>query len=216
MRILNGTKVVEAPADWADGLRNDGRGIVADVGAGDGRFVYESARHHPASIYVAIDPDADTLAEYAFRAGRKPARGGVENAHFVVAPVQQLPAELAGLADVVCVNFPWGSLLRGVLEPQADVLQALASLTRRGGDFELVLSYDPEHDPNAFTGSTLPALDETYIAETLTPAYEAAGLLVRESRRLTQDEALAIPSSWGRRLLHARPRPVFRIAGGVR
>jgi hypothetical protein len=36
-----------------------------------------------------------------------------------------------------------------------------------------------------------------------------------QHRRLTQDEALAIPSNWGRRLLHARPRDVYYIAGIV-
>jgi 16S rRNA (adenine(1408)-N(1))-methyltransferase len=161
-----------------------------------------------------VDPDATTLAEYAYRASRKPARGGIDNARFVVAPLEKLPPEIEGIAALVRVNFPWGSLLRALLEPDAAALGALMQLAP-GGRFEIVLSYDPQHDTGAFAGDSLPPLDETRIANVLTPAYLSAGLEVKEQRRLTQDEALAIPSTWGRRLLHARPRNVYWVAGAV-
>ena len=212
MRILNGTKVTEAPPGWRDALA--GRRVVIDLGAGDGRWAYETARRDPPGVYIALDPDAETLSEYAYRASRRPARGGVANAHFVVASVELLPPELDGVADVVRVNFPWGSLLRGLIEPQAGVLRALASLSKRGGRFELVLAYVPEHDTGAFAGQALPALDTSRI-EALEGAYRASGLDVEEYRSLTQDEALAVESTWGRRLLHARPRPVWWLAGSV-
>src|SRR3972149_3526249 len=132
MRILNGTKVIDAEPGWREALLHGGRRVVIDLGAGDGRFAYESARNDAASVYVAVDPDAAALAAYAFRACRKPARGGVANAHFVVA-VAALPAPLHALADLVCVNFPWGGLLRGLLQPETAVLRALASLAKPGG-----------------------------------------------------------------------------------
>ena len=113
MRILNGTKPTDAPDSWRATL--DGQRVVVDVGAGDGRWVYESARGDPSSVYIAIDPDGEALAEYAYRASRKPARGGIANAQFVVASVEKLPPELDSIADVVRVNFPWGSLLRGLM-----------------------------------------------------------------------------------------------------
>jgi 16S rRNA (adenine(1408)-N(1))-methyltransferase len=209
---MQGSKVIEAPPTWRQDLTLDGRPVIIDLGAGDGRYVYETARSEPASLYVAVDPDADALSEYAYRASRKPARGGVESAHFIVASVEQLPPELTGVAALVRVNFPWGSLLRALLEPNPATMQALISLAP-GGRFEIVFSYDPKHDTGAFSGDALPALDEAFIAEVLAPAYGAAGLNVTEQRRLSQDEALAIPSTWGRRLLHARPRNVYFLAG---
>jgi 16S rRNA (adenine(1408)-N(1))-methyltransferase len=212
MRILQGKKPVDAPPDWRARVDAAGRPVVVDLGAGNGRFVYDSARGDPDSLYVAVDPDAVTLAEYAFKASRKPARGGVENAVFVVAAAEALPPELMAIARLVRVNFPWGSLLRGLLRPHPDVLDAVASLLSPGGTIEIIMAYDPEHDPNAFTGDPLPALDEAYLEEALLPAYEAAGLRCTVRRRLTRDEALAVPSSWGRRLLHARPRNVFFLA----
>ena len=95
MRILQGTRAVEAPPGWRDAIERDGRPVVIDLGAGDGRYVYDSARHDPSRFYVAVEPNADALSEYAYRATRKPARGGVENVAFVVAAVERLPPELA-------------------------------------------------------------------------------------------------------------------------
>jgi 16S rRNA (adenine(1408)-N(1))-methyltransferase len=209
MRILQARKVIEAPAGWRASIDVDGRPVVIDLGAGDGRFAYESARADPGSLYVAADPDAESLGDYAFRAARKPARGGVENAVFVVAAVEALPPELLAIATRVRINFPWGSLMRGLLEPDPRVLAAIQSLLRPAGLIEVIVSYDQEHDPNAFAGEPLPPLDASYIQNTLVPAYEDEGLHVTEQRRLTQDEALAVPSTWGRRLLHARPRDVY-------
>ena len=210
MRILDGTKVVDAGPRWRDAVSE--RRVVIDLGAGDARWVYDSARSDPESVYIAVDPDADALREYAYRASRKPSRGGVANASFVVASVEQLPPELLGMADLVRVNFPWGGLLRGLIEPRDDVLRAIASLGKVNARFEIVLAYMPEHDTGAFAGGPLPALEETRLKE-LEPAYAEAGLIIEDRRRLTQDEALTLPSTWGRRLLHARPRPVFLLSG---
>ena len=213
MRVLQGSKVVEAGPGWRDELLAGRRPLVIDLGAGDGRWAYESARRDALSLYIALDPDAEALGEYAFRAARKPARGGVENARFVVAGVEQIPPELGEMAQRVRVNFPWGSLLRGLLQPQPDVLAGLKGLLAPGDSFEVVLSYDPQHDTGAFAGEALPAPDMAYFADVLAPAYQAAGLLLQSYRPMTQDEALAIASTWGRRLLHARPRQVFWLEG---
>jgi 16S rRNA (adenine(1408)-N(1))-methyltransferase len=215
MRILQGTKLVDAPPTWRDDLEASGRRVVIDLGAGDGRFAFESARRDPESVYIAVDPDAAALSSYAYRAARKPARGGVKNAVFVVAALEQLPSELRQIASLVRVNFPWGSLLRGLLRPEPDALQRLASLARRGGRFEIVFTYDPLHDFGAFPGETLPRLDEADIDEFLMSPYAAAGLEIEARRALTRDEALAIPSTWGRRLLHGRPRAVYTVEGRV-
>ena len=215
MRILHGTKVIEAPPGWRDAIDRDGRAVVIDIGAGDGRWVYGSARADPSRYFVAVDPDADALSESAYRASRKPARGGVDNAAFVIAAVERLPPELAGMAALIRINFPWGSLLRSLLQPDLAVLRSIAAIAAAGGGFEIVFSYHPEHDTNAFIGDPLPALTSQYVEGILVPAYRAAGLQVTEHRRLSQDEALAIPSSWGRRLLHARPRDVYYLAGSV-
>ena len=133
-----------------------------------------------------------------------------------MAPVEALPAELHGIADVVRVNFPWGSLLRGLLQP--DARDARGDLRPRQGAarrFEIVMSYDPSHDTNAFAGEPLPPLDEAYIDSVLVPAYAESGMSINVRHQMFRDEALELPSTWGRRLLHARPRDVYFIAGDI-
>jgi 16S rRNA (adenine(1408)-N(1))-methyltransferase len=208
MRVLQGSKVIEAPAGWREGWAR----VVIDLGTGDGRFPYTKAREDPASLYAGIDPDAAAMAEYAFRASRKPARGGVTNVLYVVASVEQLPPELSAAADLVYVVFPWGSLLRGLLAPEPAALRAVAGLVKPGGGIEIVVSFEPEHDTGVAGAGELPVLDEARI-DALIPAYAEAGIAIESRRRLTADEALAIPSTWSRRLLHARPRDVFSISG---
>ena len=61
-------------------------------------------------------------------------------------------------------------------------------------------------------GDALQVLDEAGV-EALKPVYAEHGLLIEAATRLTQDDALAIASTWGRRLLHARPRPVMLVSG---
>jgi hypothetical protein len=90
-------------------------------------------------------------------------------------------------------------------------MHAIAALVQPGAEIEVVMSYDPQHDTNAFAGSPLPPLDDRYLRETLLPALQSMRFEVRDYRRMPQDEALAIPSTWGRRLLHARPRDVYFI-----
>jgi 16S rRNA (adenine(1408)-N(1))-methyltransferase len=214
VRILQGSKQVEAPADWRASLK--GRRVIFDVGAGDGRWAYESARSMPEATFIAIDPDAESLATYAYRASRKPARGGIENVLFVVAAVESLPPELSGVADVVRVNFPWGSLLRGLVLPETPVLVALRGLGKPDARFEFVTCYDPERDTAVLGGADLPSLSLQRIDAVLAPVYERAGLSIEERRQMSLDEAIELPSSWARRLLHGRPRDVFWIAGRFR
>jgi 16S rRNA (adenine(1408)-N(1))-methyltransferase len=214
MRILQGSKQVEAAAGWRDAFPQ--QRVVIDAGAGDGRWAYDNARRDPDSLYIAVDPDAETLAEYAYRAGRKPSRGGTDHAVFVVAAAEALPPELAGIAALVRVNFPWGSLLRGLVLPEAGVLEALAGLGAPVARFEFVISYDPEHDIAGLAGETLPPLSEARIDNVLAAPYAAAGLQIDDRRQMSLDEAIALPSTWARRLLHGRPRDVFWVEGAFK
>ncbi len=130
---------MEAPTDnsLSQSLRNSsdltdkftGEGVIVDIGTGDGRFVYQSARENPKKFYIGIDPNVRPLEKISEKIYRKPAKGGAPNALFVQAAIEDLPAELDGVADEIHVHFPWGSLLRAVAtgdvvavaEPAADL-----------------------------------------------------------------------------------------------
>jgi 16S rRNA (adenine(1408)-N(1))-methyltransferase len=208
MRVLEGGRINEATGVPAR-LR-EARRVVIDVGSGDGRWSYERAQSDPDSLFVALDPHAEGLKDYAFRASRKPSRGGRPNVLFVVASVESPPGELLHVANEVKVIYPWAALLRGLLLPERPVLDGLRALAAPGATFDLVLTYDAPHDLGA--GLSLPSLDAAAI-DRLREPYRTAGLLIESSELLDRDEALAVPSTWGRRLLHGRKRDVFRVAG---
>ena len=97
-----------------DNLSNLTRGVIVDIGTGDGRFVYQGAKENPGRFYIGIDPNAKPLEKVSMKATRKPAKGGARNVLFVQASVEDLPNELNNVADEIHIHFPWGSLLRSV------------------------------------------------------------------------------------------------------
>ena len=80
------------------------------------------------------------MAEASRRAARPAGRGGLPNALFVVTGIETPPPELAGLADTVTVDFPWGSLLRGLVGLDARATAGLGGLVRPGGRVETLVS----------------------------------------------------------------------------
>ena len=48
-----------------------GEGVIIDIGTGDGRFVYQSARENPNKFYIGIDANAKPLEKISMKATRK-------------------------------------------------------------------------------------------------------------------------------------------------
>ena len=102
--------------------------LLLDLGAGDGRFVAQMARAYPDSLAIGIDACRENLIEQSRRAP--------ENAMFLVANALTLPEELTEHRHRLTINFPWGSLLMGLLDDPA-FCERLASLVRPGATLEL-------------------------------------------------------------------------------
>ena len=98
-----------------------------DVGAGDGALSYRLAGEFPNVLCLGLDPNAEAMATQARRARRKPDRGGRANCLYVAAAVEAPPAELAGLAGAITINFPWARLLEIVLGASDDGPAALGA-----------------------------------------------------------------------------------------
>ena len=102
-----------------------GEGVIIDIGTGDGRFVYQSARRNPNKFFIGIDPNTPPLEKISEKIHRKPAKGGAPNVLFVQSSIEDLPAELDGVANEVHIHFPWGSLLRAVATGDKEALYNL-------------------------------------------------------------------------------------------
>jgi 16S rRNA (adenine(1408)-N(1))-methyltransferase len=133
-------------------------------------------------------------------AWRRMQRQRIENVLLVVARAEELPSTLDGLADATTVHFPWGSLLRGVLEAEAGVAGGLARITREGADVTAVLSVTERE-----RSLRLPALDDR-LGPVLAERYAAHGLTLADWHEIE-----ATHSSWAKRLGAGDQRSVWRL-----
>ena len=104
---------------------------------------------------------------------------------------------LHGLAEAMTINFPWASLLRGVLGDDDRVLAGVARLLAPGASARALVSVVPRDG--------VPAIPSP---AALAGAYARHGLRVDDVRPATPAEVAASGSSWAKRLRAGRDRPV--------
>ena len=177
----------------------------------DGRFVLREARARPEAFVIGIDPVAEAMAESARRAARKPARGGAPNALFLVAAVEDLPRPLHGTADLVTVNFPWGSLLAAVARPEPEIMRSIAALLEPQGRLVAFINLSAADDSDYSERLELPPLDDDYVTGTLAPGWREAGLENLRWRELAPGEEPGHRTSWGQRLVRGSRRETLLV-----
>jgi 16S rRNA (adenine(1408)-N(1))-methyltransferase len=156
-------------------------------------------------LVIGVDASAAAMASASRRASAKPRRGGLPNALFVVAAAESLPPELDGVADLVTVHFPWGSLLRGVLGADPAIMTSLTRVMRPGATLSMLLS-STARDHGA---GVEPIRERTLQA--LAGEYGRHGLAVTEARPATSADVAAAHSTWGKRLGAGGRRPAWLL-----
>ncbi|HEX6656020.1 MAG TPA: class I SAM-dependent methyltransferase [Candidatus Limnocylindria bacterium] len=158
------------------------------MGAGDGRFVLARAAAHRDELVLAIDAGHAGMRESSWRASRK----AVVNALFVASSLERLPPELSGIASLVSVHFPWGTLLNAAIGRDLAGTDRLATLVASGGMLRMLVS---AAERDAARGAT--DLDP----DAVVAAYRSRGFEPRTCREATAADLEVARSSWGRRLL---------------
>jgi hypothetical protein len=165
---------------------------LLDLGAGDGRFVACIARAYTDGLAIGIDACRENLVE---RSRRAP-----ENAIFLVTNALTLPEELTEIATRLTINFPWGSLLTGLLDDPVFCAR-LTTLVRPGATLDVALN----GGALAEAGWTLEAG-----AKRIQSNLRMAGFMLRRPQIWGAAELRACSTTWGRRLAFGRdPRAVF-------
>ena len=188
-----------------------GEGVIIDIGTGDGRFVYQSARQNRNKFYIGIDPNKRPLEKISEKIYRKPAKGGAGNVLFIQAAIEDLPAELNGVANEVHVHFPWGSLLRAVAIGEIEVLRNLRRICSMGALLEVVTGLDPERDQSEIERLGLTPLSLEFIDSVLAPNYATAGFEITERGILAASEWPDFETSWAKRLQGNERRPITYV-----
>ena len=166
--------------------------ILLDLGTGDGRYVHYLAERNPNCFLIGVDSCRENLHEHS--------RAKLPNMLFVIASAQNLPAELNGLVSHVTINFPWGSLLDGLLTAERSLMRGLESISSSTTTLDVRLN----GGALAETGWDLESgADQIYnnLAQ--------AGWRVNAPAMMSAAALRNFPSTWAKRLAFGRdPRAV--------
>lgn len=181
-------------------------GIIVDIGTGDGKFTYRIAKENPSRLVIGIDPNAKGIEKYSAKIYKKPAKGGLENALFVMASVEDLPKELDGIANQVFINFPWGSLLAGIVKVEDNCWDNIKRICKKGAYIDLLFGYDEKIDRSEIKRLNLPVLSRNFIYKILIPKLQDIGLEVIEAKQLTANQLTNYPSTWAKKMVFGKER----------
>jgi 16S rRNA (adenine(1408)-N(1))-methyltransferase len=169
------------------------RTIHIDIGTGDGRFVRQLAQTCPDDFIIGIDACRENLQAVS--------RRDLANTLFVIANAQAMPSELYNLASQVTINFPWGSLLEGLLEDNAGLMTSLVAILCSQASIEVRLN----GGALAQAGWALEAGTDrvrTVLSEN--------GFMMRSPILLTAHDLQSYPTTWAKRLAFGRdPRAIY-------
>lgn len=172
------------------------RRVLIDLGTGDGRFVLRQAQAQPGAFVIGVDACRENL--------RATSREKCTNALFVIANAGCLPPELGGLASQLTINFPWGSLLAGLLQADPALMDGLLAITRPGASVQLRLNAGALAEAGwAFEQG----------ARRVQQSLLAAGFALDKPVPLGRDALRACPSTWARRLAAGRDPRAMALSG---
>ncbi|MBI3170182.1 MAG: class I SAM-dependent methyltransferase [Chloroflexi bacterium] len=170
--------------------------IALDLGTGDGKFAFCHAENFPSHYIIGIDACRENLHEFS--------RANLPNLLYVIASAQSLPHELHGLVSHVTINFPWGSLLRSLLENDTRVMCGLESILGSGAQLEVRLN-----------GGALSEagwnLEEG--AERIFENLEMAGWRLETPETMDLHALRTFPSTWAKRLAFGRDPRAIQVSG---
>lgn len=193
MEIIRGKQslFVDA-ATLAERLAGYGQ-LVLDIGTGDGRYVHHTATANPAWFVIGVDACRENLDKFSRRA---PA-----NALYVIAEAGALPALFTRRATGMTINFPWGSLLHGLLADDGELAAKLAALAAPGSRLAVRLN----GGALAAAGYTL---DEG--SRQVRCNLRQAGFELGTTQKLCATDLRCLPTTWAKRLAFGRdPRAVL-------
>jgi 16S rRNA (adenine(1408)-N(1))-methyltransferase len=200
MESICGKRTLHIDADRLADRVAGASAVLVDIGTGDGRYVLHAARAGSSWFAIGVDACCDNM--------RAASRTAPHNVLFVIAEARALPTELRGLATRIAINFPWGSLLGGLLDGNAGLLDGLASIARPDPDGRkggATLEIRLNGGALAEAGWSLEAGGER-----VRQVLAAHGFSVGRPALLDARALRACPTTWAKRLAFGRdPRALY-------
>lgn len=193
------------------GEKQKNKGIIVDIGTGDGKFAYKLAKENPDRLIIGIDPNQKNLERLSLKTYKKSARGGLKNCLFVLASIEDMPKELKGVANQVFINFPWGSLLRGIILIEQETWKNIKYICQKGAIIDLLLGYDKNIDRTEIKRLKLPILTQDYIKNNMAPKLAKQGFKITDLKLVNSSVLKNFPSSWAKKLSYGKDRMYYYL-----
>jgi len=205
LRILINKKIIES--NNLNKLFEQYKIINIDLGTGNGKLVYDLALKNPDTFFIGIDPTASNLFEYS----KKIQKHKIKNIIYVISSIENINDDLNNLADKVYINFPWGSLLEGIVKDMPEILNKISSLGKSDAEFNFTFAYSSLHEPAEIQKRQLPILSSDYLLSDLKDIYLKANLEIETCVDLTPTEINVFGTLWSKKLFLGKSRDIFRI-----
>ena len=176
-------------------LKNYNR-TVLDLGTGDGRYVHSLATSRPDWFIVGVDACRENLREHS--------RTKLSNMLFVIASAQKLPCEFEGLFSHITINFPWGSLLDGLLACDSALLAGLIAVSHPDARIEVHLNSGALKEAGT-------SLDDG--ARVIHGNLNQSGWRVKPPSCMDHQALAGFPTTWAKRLAHGRDPRALSLSG---
>jgi 16S rRNA (adenine(1408)-N(1))-methyltransferase len=187
MEGIRGTRSCTVDADTLAARIRGYHGVLIDIGTGDGRYIRHVARTCPTCFAIGLDACRENL--------RAASRTAPDNALFVIANALALPAELHAQASHIVVNFPWGSLLEGLLSADASLAAGLIALARPQATLEIRLNAGALAVAGWPTDAAIARVQQTV---------HQRGFTAAQPCPMNTNALRAYPSTWAKRLAYGR------------
>ena len=173
--------------------------ILLDLGTGDGRFVVAQVRRYVGVFGIGLDACRENL--------RETSRVNCERTLFLIANALDLPQELNGAISYLTVNFPWGSLLDGLLAGEVGLLDGMTRVCSKGARLEVRLNQ------SAVQEAGFP-LEEA--SHKVRHELSRAGFHLRAVEALDGSHLRACPTTWARKMAFGREPHAILMRGEFR
>lgn len=160
---------------------------------------------------MGIDPCHENLIEVSSKALKKPAKGGLPNLLFVLANVENMPDELTGITDRVYINFPWGSLLQGIVLGHELTWNNIKKICNKNATIETIFGYHASFDKKEIDRLELPPLDESYLKHALIPRLRQLGFATISMKNVKSQELRNYSTTWAKKLSYGQDRSYYQL-----
>lgn len=192
------------------------KSVILDIGTGDGRFVYKNAQKNPNNLFLGLDSTCDSMAEYASKVRKKPAKGGLNNVLYIVENAEALPEELANMVNKIYINLPWGSLRDGIIKGEDKILSGITNISQNNSTMEVCISYSDMYEQNEISKRELPELTKNYISTVLKERYKGFGIHITEISLWDNNMLKSVDTKWAKKLAFGRKRELYHFVGKVK